>query len=70
MEGQLSLFEEPQEAPVIPPTNYPKFVMYRNEMHRVLYYEGEGMFRLLDKGDRQMSAHRDRLSFLRPKKEK
>lgn len=60
---QLSLFEEDRPEP-----DFPKYCRYRTEMCRVLYYEGDGVFRLLGKGDRQMSVHRDRFAFVRPKK--
>ena len=49
--------------------DYPRWAIYQGEMCRVLYYEGDGMFRLLDKRDWQKSVHRDRLAFPRPKKE-
>ena len=77
MKGQLAFDfdaaeraeEQPYEArPESMHSDYPRFAIYQGEMHRILYYEGDGMFRLLDKRDYQKSAHRSRFSFPRPKK--
>lgn len=68
----LSIFDEVSDfvEEVAPVPDFPKAALYRGEMCRVLYYEGDGMFRLLDKGDRQMSVHRKRFTFPRPKRGK
>lgn len=47
----------------VPNTSFPKYAIYQGAVCRVLYYEGDGVFRLLGKYDAQMSVHRDRFAF-------
>lgn len=49
-------------------TDFPKYAMFRDKRVHVLYYEGDGKFRILDRTDSQWSVHRSRLTFLPEKK--
>ena len=82
MNGQMSLFDvaadramEAAQQPVeVRPESqhhdYPRYALCRGQRCRVLYYEGEGYFRLLTNDDHQFSAHRAIMTFLPEKKVK
>jgi hypothetical protein len=57
-------FEGLPEPPVKPDHPYPKKAIYRGKPHRVLYYEGDNVFRLLDAFDCQVSVNAANFTFV------
>lgn len=64
MSEQLT-FEGMPEVPEKEPQAFPKRALYHGKVHRVLYYEGENVFRLLDPFDYQLSVNAKNFTFLR-----
>jgi hypothetical protein len=57
-------FEGMPEIPETEPQAFPKRAVYRGKVHRVLHYEGNNVFRLLDPFDYQLSVNAKNFTFI------
>jgi hypothetical protein len=64
--------EEPPVASAIalPAENYPRYAIFRGRKIRILHYEGDNRFRILDTDDTSRTLHRNDMTFIAEKKKK